>query len=51
MADTEEINEMMGMNFGVEFDENELLDELAELDEEIIADELNQGLGMPSYIP
>ena len=29
---------MMGQNFGVEFDENELMDELAELDEEIIGD-------------
>jgi charged multivesicular body protein 5 len=33
MADQEEINEMMGQNFAVEFDENDLLDELAELDE------------------
>ena len=29
MADQEEINEMMGRNFGVEFDESELMDELA----------------------
>ena len=51
MADQEEINEMMGRNFGVEFDESELMDELAELDEEIIGDQLNEGLGLPSYIP
>jgi len=38
MADQEEINEMMGRNFGVEFDEGELMDELNELDEEIIGD-------------
>jgi len=29
---------MMGRNFGVEFDENELMGELEELDEEIIGD-------------
>ena len=34
----EEIQEMMGRNFGVEFDEWELMDELNELDEEIIGD-------------
>ena len=42
---------MMGRNFGVEYDETELLDELNELDEEIIGDQLNEGLGLPSYIP
>jgi len=42
---------MMGRNFGVEFDEGELMDELNELDEEIIGDQLNEGLGLPSYIP
>ncbi len=41
----------MGRNFGVEFDEGELMDELNELDEEIIGDQLNEGLGLPSYIP
>ncbi len=35
MADQEEIQEMMGRNFGVEYDENELMDELAELDAEM----------------
>ena len=51
MADQEEINEMMGRNFGVDYDETELMDELNELDEEIIGDQLNEGLGLPSYIP
>ena len=41
---------MMGRNFGVEFDEAELMDELNELDEELISDQLNEG-AMPSYIP
>lgn len=51
MADQEDIQEMMGRNFGVEYDESELLDELNELDEEIIGDQLNEGLGLPNYIP
>ena len=51
MADHEDIQDMMGRNFGVECDENDLLDELAELDEEIIGEQLNEGLGLPSYIP
>ena len=51
MAQQEDINEMMGRNFGVDYDESELLDELNELDEEIIGDQLNEGLGLPSYIP
>ena len=38
MADQEEIQEMMGRNFGVEYDEAELMDELNELDEELIGD-------------
>ena len=38
MEDQEEIQEMMGRNFGVEFDEAELMGELNELDEEIIGD-------------
>ncbi len=51
MEDQEEIQEMMGRNFGVEYDEADLMDELNELDEEIIGDQLNEGLGLPSYIP
>ena len=38
MADQEEIQEMMGRNFGVEYDEADLEAELNELDEEIIGD-------------
>ena len=42
MADQEEINEMMCWDFGVgEFDENELMDELNELDEELAMEEMN----------
>mgnify|MGYP001181921260 FL=1 len=51
MADMEEINECMGRNFNVEMDENELLGELDELDEELAAEQLDEGLGMPSYVP
>ena len=51
MADMEEINEVMGRTYNVEMDENELLNELNELDEEIACEQLNEGLGMPSYIP
>ena len=51
MADQEEINEMMGMNFGVDFDESELQAELDELDEEAVGELFDEGLGMPSYIP
>ena len=47
MADQEEIQEMMGRNFGVDFDENELMDELNELDAEIMDEELS----LPTYIP
>ena len=42
MADQEEINELMQRDFGVgEFNEDELLDELNELDEELAMDEMN----------
>ena len=51
MADQEEIQEMMGRNFGVEYDEADIMQELNELDEELIGDQLNEGLGLPSYIP
>eukprot|EP00356_Strombidium_inclinatum_P002560 CAMPEP_0170478692 /NCGR_PEP_ID=MMETSP0208-20121228/183_1 /TAXON_ID=197538 /ORGANISM="Strombidium inclinatum, Strain S3" /LENGTH=223 /DNA_ID=CAMNT_0010750989 /DNA_START=23 /DNA_END=694 /DNA_ORIENTATION=+ len=51
MADQEDIQEMMGRNFGVDYDEADLMDELNELDEEIIGEQLNEGLGLPSYIP
>ena len=51
MADMEEINEVMGRTYNVEFDENELLGELDELDEELAMDQLDAGLGVPSYVP
>ena len=51
MADMEEINEVMGRTYNVEFDESELLGELNELDEEIVSEQLNEGLGIQSYIP
>ena len=51
MADMEEINEVMGRNYNVDLDENELLGELDELDEELAAEQLDEGLGMPSYVP
>ena len=51
MADMEEINEVMGRTYNCEFDENELMGELDELDEELAMDQLDAGLGMPSYVP
>ena len=36
MADQQEIQEVMSRSYAVEFDESELMGELAELDEEII---------------
>ena len=51
MADMEEINEVMGRDYNVEMDENDLLGELDELDEELAAEQLDEGLGMPSYVP
>ena len=42
---------MMGRNFGVEYDEADLMQELDELDGELISDQLNEGVGLPSYIP
>ena len=35
----------------MEFDESELMNELNELDEEIINEQLNDGLDVPSYVP
>ena len=52
MADMEEVQEVMGRNYNADFDENELMDELNELDEEIVADQINGGaVSNPSYIP
>ena len=40
----------MGKNFAVEFDEEDLMDELAELDEMAVSEQLDEGLGMPDYV-
>ena len=41
----------MGRSYNVNYDESELMDELNELDEEIINEQLGDGLNVPSYIP
>ena len=41
----------MGRNYNVNYDEMELMDELNELDEDIINEQLGDGLNVPSYIP
>jgi len=51
MADMEEINEVMGRAYNCEFDENELMGELNELDEELAMEQLDAGLGVPNYVP
>ena len=51
MADMEEINECMGRAYNCDFDENELMGELDELDEELAMEQLDAGLGMPNYVP
>ena len=51
MADMEEINEVMGRTYNCDFDENELLGELDELDAELAEEQFDEGLGVPSYIP
>lgn len=51
MADQEEIQEVMSRSYQVEYDESELMDELNELDEEIINEQLGDGLNVPSYVP
>ena len=52
MEEQEEIQEVMGRSYGVgDFDENDLMNELNELDEELAEEQLNEGLGIPSYIP
>jgi len=50
--DTEEVNEIMSRNYSVDVDEAELEAELDELDEELLAEDLNSGnLSVPSYLP
>jgi charged multivesicular body protein 5 len=51
MADQEEIQEVMSRSYQVEYNESELMDELNELDEEIINEQLGDGLNVPSYLP
>ncbi len=51
MADQEEIQEVLTRSYNVEYDESELMDELNELDEDIVNEQLNDGLEVPSYIP
>ena len=51
MADQEEIQEVMGRSYQVEYDESELMNELAELDEEIVIEQLSDGFNVPSYVP
>lgn len=41
----------MTRSYQVDYDENELMDELGELDEDIINEQLNDGLDVPSYAP
>ena len=51
MADQEEIQEIMTRSYQVEYNESELMDELNELDEDIVNEQLNDGLDVPSYVP
>jgi hypothetical protein len=51
MADQQEIQEVMSRSYQVEYDESELMDELAELDEEIVNEQLGEGFNVPSYVP
>mmetsp|Transcript_32255 Transcript_32255/g.5824 ORF Transcript_32255/g.5824 Transcript_32255/m.5824 type:complete len:84 (+) Transcript_32255:378-629(+) len=52
MIDTEEMNEIMSRNYGVEIDEGELEDELAALDDEILEDYMGDDkIRAPSYLP
>lgn len=51
MADMEEVQDVMGRAYNCDFDENELIGELDELDQELAEDQLNEGLGIPSYVP
>lgn len=51
MADQDEIQEIMTRSYQVEYNESELMDELNELDEDIVNEQLNDGLDVPSYVP
>ncbi len=41
----------MSRSYQVEYDESELMDELAELDEDIVNEQLSDGFNVPSYVP
>lgn len=41
----------MSRSYACEYDESELMDELNELDEEIVNEQLNDGLNVPGYVP
>ena len=51
MEDQAEIQEVMTRSYQVDYDESELMDELNELDEDIVNEQLNDGLNVPSYVP
>ena len=52
MADQAEIQDVMGRSYQVDYDESELMDELNELDEDIVNEQLSDGIGnVPSYVP
>ncbi len=51
MADQAEIQEVMSRSYQVDYDESELMDELAELDEDIVNEQLSDGFSVPSYVP
>lgn len=51
MEDQEEIQNVLGQDFGVgEYDENELQQELEELDEDIVNEKM-EGQEAPAYLP
>lgn len=41
----------MTRSYQCEYDEDALMDELNELDEEIVNEQLGDGLNVPSYVP
>jgi hypothetical protein len=42
----------MSRSYNVEYDESELMDELNELDEDIVNEQLSDGINnVPSYVP
>lgn len=52
MLDTDEVNEILARNYDVEIDEADLDEELAELDKEILDEDISaKELTAPSYLP